>query len=236
MKGRLDDLIEIIRPVASLDELSQSIARLRDLLDIDHIVYHAVNASGGQFAALTYPDPWVTEYLDRGYQRTDPVVRGCMQTFHPVDWKTLDWSSRGARDFLGEAMAAGVGNQGVSVPIRGPGGQFALFTANHRCDDDTWARYSGTHLSRLILLAHFVHQKALEVQAGAPPPLARLSPRETDALTLLARGKSRAQAADELVISEHTLRVYIEAARDKLGALNTTHAVACALHGGLIVI
>ena len=36
-------------------------------------------------------------------------------------------------------------------------------------------------------------------------------------------------------ISEHTLRVYIESARHKLGALNTTHAVARALSTGLIV-
>jgi DNA-binding CsgD family transcriptional regulator len=56
------------------------------------------------------------------------------------------------------------------------------------------------------------------------------------AMTLLAKGFSRAQTADEMQISEHTLRVYIEAARHKLGALNTTHAVARALSRGLIVV
>ncbi len=55
-------------------------------------------------------------------------------------------------------------------------------------------------------------------------------------MTYLAKGFSRAQAADELKISEHTLRVYIEAARHKLGALNTTHAVARALSSGIIVV
>jgi len=47
---------------------------------------------------------------------------------------------------------------------------------------------------------------------------------------------NRAQAALVLRISEHTLRVYIESARNKLGALNTTHAVARALSYGLIVV
>jgi DNA-binding CsgD family transcriptional regulator len=47
---------------------------------------------------------------------------------------------------------------------------------------------------------------------------------------------NRAQAAAEMEISEHTLRVYIETARHKLGALNTTHAVARALSRGLIVV
>jgi DNA-binding CsgD family transcriptional regulator len=39
-----------------------------------------------------------------------------------------------------------------------------------------------------------------------------------------------------LQISEYTLRVYVEGARHKLGALNTTHAVARALTKGLIVV
>jgi DNA-binding CsgD family transcriptional regulator len=52
----------------------------------------------------------------------------------------------------------------------------------------------------------------------------------------LALGKSRAQAAADLEISEHTLRVYIESARHKLGALNTTHAVARALSSGIIIV
>lgn len=55
-------------------------------------------------------------------------------------------------------------------------------------------------------------------------------------MTMLAIGLSRAQAADKLSISEHTLRVYVESARFKLGALNTTHAVARALSRGLIVV
>jgi len=36
--------------------------------------------------------------------------------------------------------------------------------------------------------------------------------------------------------SNHSLRVYIESARFKLGALNTTHAVARAMSRGLIVV
>jgi len=63
-----------------------------------------------------------------------------------------------------------------------------------------------------------------------------LSPREADALTFLALGYSRAQIAETLEISEHTLRVYVESARFKLGAMNTTQAVARALSLGLIVV
>ena len=75
-----------------------------------------------------------------------------------------------------------------------------------------------------------------ECGAAKSGPTKALSPREIDAMTLLAVGYSRAQVANELSISEHTLRVYIESARFKLGAMNTTHAVARAMNQGLIVV
>jgi DNA-binding CsgD family transcriptional regulator len=134
-------------------------------------------------------------------------------------------------------MEAGVGDQGFSVPIRGPNGQFALFTISDRRSDTAWEQYTETHVRDVLLVAHYLNQKALEIEHGTDQVEAKtLSPREIDALTLLAMGMSRAQAAERLKISEHTLRVYIESARFKLGAANTTHAVARALTRGLLVI
>ena len=101
---------------------------------------------------------------------------------------------------------------------------------------DEWLRFTRAHIRDLLLVAHFANQKALEIEGGGPMEAPQLSPRETDALRLLALGRSRAQAADDLRISEHTLRVYIESARHKLGASNTTQAVARALLVGSILI
>ena len=39
-------------------------------------------------------------------------------------------------------------------------------------------------------------------------------------------GYNRAQAADSLSISEHTLRVYVESPASSWARMNTTHAVA----------
>lgn len=142
-----------------------------------------------------------------------------------------------SRAFLGEAIAAGVGNQGLSVPIRGPGGQFAVFTLSTRERDDLWATFTREKLSDLLLMAHFINQKARDFEDPQELSSARqLSPRERDTLSLLAAGQSRSQAAEKLGISEHTLRAYIEAGRLKLGAVNTTHAVALALTQGLIML
>lgn len=235
MTQRLENFLEGLSEAHSLDALQSSIVGLREAYDVEHLVYHSVKSTGQQYAALTYSPEWVDHYINEGFEKIDPVVQGCFQRFTPVDWKRLDWSGKQARSLLGDGINAGLGNQGFSIPIRGPAGQFALFTVNHRVSDESWARFTSDYMHDLILAAHYINERALvmegseEIKAGQS-----LSPRETDALTLLATGMNRAQAADYLKISEHTLRVYIESARFKLGAANTTHAVANALSRGLI--
>ncbi|WP_424832404.1 helix-turn-helix transcriptional regulator [Ruegeria sp.] len=221
----------------TLEELTGVAVQLRDILNLSHITYHWVDGAGDQYGFTTYSDAWDERYRDRNYHRIDPVIIGCFQRFHPVDWKQLDWSGKAVRAFLLDAHDHGVGNQGYSIPLRGPSGQFALFTVNHNCDDQTWRSFIQDYGNDLILIAHFLNRKALEFEKNRQPENRRgLSPREIDAMTLLALGYSRAQVAHSLSISEHTLRAYIESARSKLGAQNTTHAIATALSRGLIVV
>ncbi len=231
----LESFLDQLQRVETLEELNDVVVSLRDALNVEHVVYHSVNSTGEQYAALTYSQDWVARYLEQDYARIDPVVQACLRRFHPIDWKRLDWSGKAVKGFLHEAIDSGVGNQGFSVPIRGPSGQFALFTVSSGDSDDQWATYTTERSRQLILASHYINQKALELERGSDQlDIVNLSPRETDALTLLALGYSRAQAAESLSISEHTLRVYIESARFKLTAANTTHAVARAMNQGLL--
>ncbi|MEQ6202352.1 autoinducer binding domain-containing protein [Sulfitobacter sp. HNIBRBA2951] len=237
MQNELEQILSSLEEADTFERMQGVSEALRDYYAVDHLVYHWVDSRGDQYGCGTYSVEWQEKYLEEKYLRIDPVVLGCFQRFHPVDWKRLDWSSKAAREFLQVASGYGVGNQGFSIPIRGPNGQFALFTVNHSCDDDTWSVFTQKHRRELILIAHYFNEKALEFEPDRKPEQPQaLSPREVDAMTLLAIGYSRAQVANSLSISEHTLRVYIESARFKLGALNTTHAVARAMSRGLIVV
>ena len=233
---KLEDMRDHINRATALEELQRVVEALRDHYKINHVVYHWVNSVGERYVAGTYSEEWVDQYVENDYVRIDPVVTGCFQRFDPVNWKQLDWSKKLSRDFMQEAIRFGVGTQGFTVPIRGPNGQFALFTVNDTVDDVTWESFIEDHKSDLILIAHAFNERALAFEEGSTLSLPSLSPRELSAMTLLAKGLSRAQAAEAMKISEHTLRVYIEAARHKLGAINTTHAVARALAMGLIVV
>ena len=144
MQGRLDTFIEQMQSAETQDHLQKHILGLRDVFDVEHLVYHSVNSTGQQYAALTYSMDWVDRYLEQDYARVDPVVQGCYRRFHPVDWKRLDWSGKQIREFVGESQEAGVGHQGFSVPIRGPSGQFALFTVSDNRNDTAWESIQKT--------------------------------------------------------------------------------------------
>ena len=237
MPAKLERFIENVRQATTLEALEAVVCDLRELFEVEHVAYLSVGSADRRYAALTYPAAWVQRYIAQGYARIDPVVQGCLRRFHPVDWKCLDWSGRTARDFWAEAVGAGVGNQGFTVPIHGPGGQFALFTVSDRVGDTEWGKFTNRNANDLILVAHFISQKAFEFgQDRDAAPVKLLSRRENDAMTALARGLNRAQASEYLSISEHTLRVYLESARVKLGAANTLHAVARALAGGHVLL
>jgi DNA-binding CsgD family transcriptional regulator len=233
----LEHILEELDQAEGLEGLQIAIEALRDHMCVDHMVYHWVDSAGDQYGCGTYSPEWVERYLELNYLRVDPVIAGCYQRFHPVDWKRLDWSSKAARAFQREAISYGVGNQGFSVPIRGPNGQFALFSISHSCDDAAWANFTDAQTRNTILIAHAFNRKALGFEPDRTPEKSQaLSPREVDTVTYLAMGYNRAQIAQTLSISEHTVRVYIESARFKLGAINTTHAVARAMSRGLIVV
>ena len=138
MNAALERFVEHLERAPELEPLQAATVDLRDIYKVDHVIYHWVNSAGEQYGCGTYSPEWVEFYLEKEYLRVDPVIIGCYQRFHPVDWKQLDWSSKAAREFQKQAIAHGVGNQGYSIPIRGPNGQFALFTISTNADDETW--------------------------------------------------------------------------------------------------
>lgn len=235
-RDNLEELLERLPTTSSIEELQVWAHELRDCLGVAHVVYHTGNIKGQQVGAFTYDIDWVRRYIEKDYSQFDPVVLGAIRRFTPMDWKSLDWSSAQSRQMMREAIEAGVGNQGWSVPIWGPHGEFAVFTINHSCSDPEWQSFISRRAKDILLISHLVHQQAKRIiNSDTEAPTTELSPREKEALIQLSQGQSRAAIADALQISENTLRAYIDSARHKLGAMNVTHAVAIALARGIIV-
>lgn len=232
----LTEILKTLDDARALDDLQAVSEELRDIFDVSHVIYHWVSAKGDQYGCGTYDRAWAKRYVAQGYLRVDPVIRGCYQRYNPVDWRTLDWTPKPVRNFMAEAAEYGVGHQGYSIPIHGPHGQFALFTVSDHRNDADWDAFTATHRRGLILMAHAFNERALAFEPAREAVSAPLSPREVDTMTFLAMGYSRAQVADMLSISEHTVRDYVESSRLKLGAANTLQAVTKAIARGMIVV
>lgn len=259
MSNALNEILEKLSAMHDLAGLGTIIEAIRSTYDVDHVYYYAVSLGlnipafrdtrggglaenagiwqrdGRSMAAISYSPDWIVRYIEANYEAIDPVMLGAVNSFAPLDWAELNWSENGRRVVFQEAHDFGIGNQGYTVPVRGPNGQFAIFTVNKTCPAASWAKLIEEHRQDFMLLAHFVHQHALKLSGeGAAHTTRALSARERDAVRLIAEGLSRGQAADRLGISENTFRVYIDSARHKLGALNIPHAIALAAHRGLI--
>ena len=91
------------------------------------------------------------------------------------------------------------------------------------------------------LLAPAITRRLIERYAAAPPEpagppaaLALLSPRETDTLDSLARGRSNAEIASDLFLSEATVKTHVAAVLRKLELRDRTQAVIWAYETGLV--
>jgi DNA-binding NarL/FixJ family response regulator len=92
------------------------------------------------------------------------------------------------------------------------------------------------------LLAPSVTRRLIEVFARRPPEatpspsqLASLTPRERDVLLLLARGRSNAEIAVALFVSEATVKTHVGNVLAKLGLRDRVQAVILAYETGLVV-
>jgi DNA-binding NarL/FixJ family response regulator len=91
------------------------------------------------------------------------------------------------------------------------------------------------------LLAPSITRRVIEQFAQAPPTvvepppaLAELTPRELEVFRLVARGLSNAEVAEELVVSDTTVKTHVARVLMKLGLRDRVQAVVLAYESGVV--
>lgn len=185
-----------------------------------------------------YPDDWAEYYLEQNYASHDYVGRYAAKSTIPFIWNRLaDRHNLTAQQkyIFNEGKSAGL-KAGGTVPIHGPGAAKATFSVASDMKDDDFEKIFERYRHEIHLMATYVHEKIISLGLHKPLDGAiKLTPRETEVLTWAAKGKSRWETSIILDISEDTVRAHLENIRRKLGASNTTHAIAIALLHGLLI-
>jgi DNA-binding NarL/FixJ family response regulator len=98
----------------------------------------------------------------------------------------------------------------------------------------------GTGRDELIRAVRAVHAGKKHVPAEVAQKLAehlaseKLSPREYEVLSLMARGKRNKEIGGELTIAEDTVKMHVKNILGKLGVNDRTEAVTVALQRGIL--
>ena len=241
MTDTIFDVIDKLSKAARLTEGHDVLRNAIDEMGLSHVAYAAVNLPSVKrvrpLSATTFSAEWQKRYLQENYVNIDPVFRAGLGGVLPIDWSKIRSDDPLVLKFLGEAQEFKVGRVGLSIPIRGRFGEFAIFSLTADTSLLEWEKRLR-HLSRdAMLLAYQVHDWAVRVEGVEKEiSLDLLTARERDCLRWRSQGKTDWEISELIGISQSTVKFHLENARARLHATNTIHAVSKAIAHGLISI
>ena len=180
-----------------------------------------------------WPDALVEAYDDCGFLKNNPVIDALKTTARPLVWSYRPNARYHLHDPVPERVALFRAHGifcGVYVTVQEPGGKRAALGF---CGDRIAPREA--ELAELSYFGTLFYERFRELKRTARTrPGHKLSSRETECLTWTASGKTSAEIAIILRLSEHTVNHYLTAACQKLCATNRAHAVYKAMRAGYL--
>jgi DNA-binding CsgD family transcriptional regulator len=206
--------------------------------DLAHYAYHVRLVPGEIDRDIvlytSYPEPWVQHYIDHDYFQIDPVMKLAQYNIMPIDWDEFDQSDPKVAQLVRDRLVVGIGPHGLTVPIRGAVGDFALFSVTSRESREAWRDRLASLVGAVVVAAYEFHAAVMDMWVDEEHETRPLSPRERQVLTLAGRGMPHKSVAFALAISESAVKLYLDSARHKLGANNTAQAIGYAVSRHLI--
>jgi len=152
--------------------------------------------------------------------------------------KYWSYSASAANDFLAESeentrYTLSEDINGVTFPVHGPGGRNGCFSLVFNETDSLKIEQKVRILQWACQNAHQLYCKLYLSNSNSLP---RLTERETEILSWVARGKSNSVIAQILGISPHTVNTYMRRLFLKLGTSDRTSVSLIGISNGLIEI
>ncbi len=185
----------------------------------------------------TYPDQFIEQYISNDYQSHDMVGRLSSESNTPFQWSQIEKRypiTKGQALIFDDSRAMGM-RSGGSIPIHGPNQIQATFSVVSNLPAKAFDDVFFQVRHELHIIATYAHEKILKLGLHESLKDVSLTPRETDVLTWVARGKTYWEVGEILGIKEDTVKKFMRNIFKVLNASNNTHAVSKAVINGLII-
>lgn len=189
-------------------------------------IFSAGNAARAPEFLTTYPRKWNERYMSERYYLVDPVVSRGRHRPGPIAWGGRDYLHRAVhegRRMLLEAREFGV-RSAYSVPFFCADGRYNLITFSSNLARDTFDKLLDSHEAEAIHVALYAHLDLTRVEGAAAEKAYKLTDRQKCCLRMVLDGRTNAEMARLLSISEATVRFHLTAAVRKTHARNSAHA------------
>ena len=190
-----------------------------------HYAYLSLQTTGTRYLG-DYPSRWERTYLGERLDRLDPVITRARNCSGAFTWSVMDWAQAADRRlklFASDALVHGV-SYGLSISARASfDTQLVLSFAGAEPVEQIPEKEIAEAVP-LLMGFHYRLSPLLGLHTGTN--FKPLSSRETLCLVWAARGKTAPETAAILGLSPRTVQHYLDAAREKLGAVTISQLVA----------
>ena len=232
---RAFDAVAAARQASTLDELNGVMGKALGALGFTNfLVVAAASGPEGVRVSVTFGaghEAWGGHYMERGFASQDVLLDEVLRTGDALFWSDLPRrrviAGRGRRVF--DEAADFRLREGFALPIFHPDGSISSVAAMGEHIDAT---DPDVRTAAHLLSIHYAAVGRRLLDATAPGPRPRLSPRQLECLRWARQGKSSTDIADILGLSAHTVNEYLADACARLGVRTRAQAVAeAAIHG-----
>ncbi|NUG02817.1 LuxR family transcriptional regulator AbaR [Acinetobacter oleivorans] len=181
-----------------------------------------------------YPEAWQKRYVKQQYVRVDPTVQHCMLSLQPLVWSSQSANTQSQKDFWEEARSYGL-NVGWAQSSRDFIGTRGMLTLA-RSADQLSEKEQKAQYTNMFWLSQTVHSSIAKIvnETEFAQFNLYLTNREKEVLRWTAEGKTSAEIAQILGVTERTVNFHLGNSMQKLNVNNKISAAIRAVILGIL--
>lgn len=180
----------------------------------------------------SHSNEWKKNYDEAKFLEVDPIVKHCKASLLPIVWEEKLFKEIPSLWSLAQTLGV---HRAVTITVHDFRGVFSMLTLS-RDKGEVSPEELYEKAGMLLWLCHAMHavlaQKYAEGQSVNPT--CKLTPREIEVLMWSGMGKTAADIAAILCLSERTVGFHVRSCLTKLGVNNKIAAVLRAAQEGII--